>query len=85
MRLLGTVNVANADVKSEHCQTMLSGIKTLNALTDQPLAATMLRDSKSWRTVYDIDNSVVYDRHRCLPEDLVKRTLTALSRIDQSG
>lgn len=81
LRLQAQVRNAVADVRSDVCEHKLEGVKALGRLADNQQAWPWLKKAGAWNAVYDINAAVIL-KHRCLSEDLVRRTDTALAKVE---
>ncbi len=82
MRLQAEVRNAVADTRADVCEHKLAGIKALLTLADNADAAPFLKKAGAWNAVYDINARVIL-QHRCLSEELVRRTDTALAKVER--
>jgi hypothetical protein len=82
LRLQAQVRNAVADVRSDVCEHKLDGIKALARLADNQQAWPSLKQAGAWNAVYDINAAVIL-KHRCLSEDIVRRTDTALAKVER--
>ncbi len=82
MRLQAQVRNAVADTRADVCDHKLAGVKALLTLADNPAAAPFLKTAGAWNAVYDINARVILN-HRCLTEELVRRTDTALAKVER--
>ena len=82
LKLQAQVRNAVADVRSDVCEHKLDGIKALGGLADNQQAWPWLKKAGAWNAVYDINAAVIL-KHRCLTEDIVRRTDTALAKVER--
>jgi hypothetical protein len=82
LKLQAQVRNAVADVRSDVCDHKLDGIKALAGLAEKQSAWPWLKSAGAWSAVYDINAAVIL-KHRCLTEDIVRRTDTALAKVER--
>ena len=82
MRLQAEVRNAVADTRADVCEHKLAGVKALLHLADIADAAPYLKKAGAWNAVYDINARVIL-QYRCLSEELVRRTDTALAKVER--
>jgi hypothetical protein len=82
LKVQAQVRNAVADVRSDVCDHKNDGIKALAGLAEQQQAWPWLKRAGAWSAVYDI-NAAVLLKHRCLTEDIVRRTDTALAKVER--
>lgn len=82
LKLQAQVRNAVADVRSDVCEHKLGGIKALAGLAENQAAWPWLKKAGAWNAVYDINAAVIL-KHRCLTEEIVRRTDTALAKVER--
>jgi hypothetical protein len=82
LKLQAQVRNAVADVRSDVCEHKLEGIKALGVLAENQQAWPWLKKAGAWNAVYDINAAIIL-KHRCLSEEIVRRTDTALAKVER--
>ena len=82
LRLQAAVKNAVADTRSDVCEHKLAGVKALYTLADQPDASPLLKKAGAWNAVYDLNDAVIMN-FTCLAKDVVRRTETALAKVER--